>query len=445
MLRLVGQGGVALLQERGKAPSDCCIVLRCEVSREVRRKGSQKVAGARGGAEAQQQPRCLDVVDGGDARQEPVMVVALMPELARDERIMSQRGAERCETLRFWRESPVSDPDALFTLAKVSDVGGLLAGGVPDSCFALVQTDSCPVPPRGRESIVERAHALGRCDDVRIEEGEPSLAIPELALEVAKGFVLRQRVKRGHQRIALFAAFALTDDVCAVGFIVPGVRSGRSIELAGKGKEGLKLRPCVQRTQHGTSGDVIESADRVNRQHGRSRARFSGGTEKPPHSLRPCAGAEPELVRHACLLQVWGKVLRQHAANEPTEDVADHKRAHTAIGLTRRPTRIPSSTSEGTSALASRTAAPCNRRASSSSSSRMRMCSLVAADGPGAEPRRALRKQRRKAGRGGGAGLSLGVLTHRFGQRGVRSGGGAVRGHGALQACRSTRQLKAGR
>ena len=159
------------------------------------------------------------------------MVVALMPELARDERIMSQRGAERCETLRFRRESPVSDPDALFTLAKVSDVGGLLTGGVPDSCFALVQTDSCPVPQRGCESIAERAHTLGRCDDVRIvEQGEHSLAI--LALEVAKGFVLRQRVKRGHQRIPLFAAFALTDDVCAVGFIVPGVRAGRSIELA---------------------------------------------------------------------------------------------------------------------------------------------------------------------------------------------------------------------
>ena len=107
--------------------------------------------------------------------------VALMPELARDERIMSQRGSARCETLRFWREGPVSDPD-----------------GVPDSCFALVQTDSCPVPQRGHKSIVERAHALGRCDDVRIvEEGEHSLAIPELALEVAKGFVLRQRVDSG--------------------------------------------------------------------------------------------------------------------------------------------------------------------------------------------------------------------------------------------------------
>ena len=123
--------------------------------------------------------------------------------------------------------------------------------------------------------------------------------------------------------------------MCAVGFIVPGVPAGRSIELAGKGEEGLKLRPCVQRTQHGPSGDVIESADRVNRQHGRSRARFSGGTEKPAHSLRPCAGAEPELVRHACLLLVWGKVLRRHAANEPTEDVADHKRAHTAVVLSK--------------------------------------------------------------------------------------------------------------
>ena len=54
-----------------------------------------------------------------------------------------------------------------------------------------------------------------------------------------------------------------------------------------------------------------------------------------------------------------------------------------------RPTRMPWSTSGGTSALASRTAAPCSRAASSSSSSRMRMCSLVIPEGPAAEPRRA--------------------------------------------------------
>ena len=136
----------------------------------MRRKGWQKVVGARGGAEAQQQPRCLEVVDGGDARQEPVLVVALMPELARDERIMSQRGAERSETLRFWRDSPVSDLDALFTLAKVSDVGELFTGGVPESCFASVQTDSCPVPQSGRESIVR---ALRRCTYRRGRRTQP--------------------------------------------------------------------------------------------------------------------------------------------------------------------------------------------------------------------------------------------------------------------------------
>ena len=145
------------------------------------------------------------------------------------------------------------------------------------------------------------------------------------------GFVLRQRVKRGHERIALFAAFALTDDVCAVGFIVPGVRAGRSIKLAGKGEEGLKLRPCVQRTQHGTSGDVIESADRVNRQHGGSRARYWLASAAARRS-RLTASVPARVLSpnwcgmHACC-RCGAKVLRQHAANEPTEDVADHKRA----------------------------------------------------------------------------------------------------------------------
>ena len=64
---------------------------------------------------------------------------------------------------------------------------------------------------------------------------------------------------------------------------------------------------------------------------------------------------------------------------------------------TRRPTRRPSKTTEGTSACASRRAAPCNRRLSSSSSRGMRKCSLVAPEGPAAEPRLALRRHSRKA------------------------------------------------
>ena len=101
---------------------------------------------------------------------------------------------------------------------------------------------------------------------------------------------------------------------------------------------------------------------------------------------------------------------------------------------TSRATRMPSSTAGGISALASRRAAPCSKRASSSSSSRTRMCSVVAPDGPAAEPRRARRRLSRKACWGGGM-LDQARAGARLAARARKAPAVAAAGREARQGC----------
>ena len=73
---------------RQRGDGDSCIMFRCIVSREVGGEDAQKVVSARGGTGTQQEPPCLQVVYTGDALEEPVLVIALAAEMARDERIV---------------------------------------------------------------------------------------------------------------------------------------------------------------------------------------------------------------------------------------------------------------------------------------------------------------------------------------------------------------------
>ena len=71
--------------------------------------------------------------------------------------------------------------------------------------------------------------------------GTPNTASPvlKLAVEVAERLVLRQRVQRGHQWIALFAALSLGDVVSTFIIVIPRVRAGVGVELAREGEEGF--------------------------------------------------------------------------------------------------------------------------------------------------------------------------------------------------------------
>ena len=149
----------------------------------------------------------------------------------------------------------------------------------------------------------------------------------------------------------------------------------------------------MQGVEHGTTRHMVEGPNGVNRENRCSGARFGGCTEQSANRLS-AAGAQTVLVGHTGCLKVRREVLRQDPPNKSPQHVADYKRPRAAIRLAQgykaSSPRRPSSTTGGTVALASRLAAPYSKRASSSSSKRMRRCSLVAPDGPATEPRRAL-------------------------------------------------------
>ena len=204
---------------------------------------------------------------------------------------MPQGGAEHGEALGFGRESPVTYPYALLISAQ----GRRCLGAPPQrhskSEFCPDAGGCVPVPECGRESVVKRADTIRRSDDICIvEEREHSFPVLKLAVEVAERLVLRQRVQRGHQWIALFAALSLGDVVSTSSSSYHVYVLGVGVELAREGEEGLELRPRIQRGQHGASGDMIEGADRINRKHGGSRVCFGGGAEEPTHRFRPLSG-----------------------------------------------------------------------------------------------------------------------------------------------------------
>jgi len=92
---------------------------------------AQKVVRPGGGVGAQEEPPRRQVIHSGKALEEPVLVIALTPKLARDERVMPQGRTEHGEALGFGQEGPVTDPYAFRISAKVADVWGFLPSGIP--------------------------------------------------------------------------------------------------------------------------------------------------------------------------------------------------------------------------------------------------------------------------------------------------------------------------
>ena len=155
----------------------------------------QQIVCARRGAGLEQKPGSLQVVEAGQALEEPVVVLAFLLEVPRDKGVVPEGGSEHGEPLVFRRERPVPNPDGRrpITAAEVCDAAGLLTSGVPDARFALMESDPRVVPQGGGKGVVQRADALRGRDYVDvIKEREDGLAIEELALQVGKRRMLCQ-------------------------------------------------------------------------------------------------------------------------------------------------------------------------------------------------------------------------------------------------------------
>ena len=106
---------------------------------------------------------------------------------------------------------------------------------------------------------------------------------------------------------------------------------------------------------------------------------------------------------------MWGKLLGQDASNKAAQHISDDQSTHTAVGLTQgNDASDPDGSKDRSGHLC--TGELLNRamskRQSSSSSSMTRRCSLVAPDGPAADPRRAHCRHVTRACCGNGRGSS---------------------------------------
>ena len=145
----------------------------------------------------------MQIIKCGDAVQAPVLVSALPLELARDEVFVTKGGTQHSESLTVRGRHQLPTQNWLTAAGgEVTDVRWLLASGVPNTRFALVQENSRTVPERCREKVVKFADAFWQGDDLNIvEEGENGFPVAELVLQVVEGFVLGQSIKGGHQRV----------------------------------------------------------------------------------------------------------------------------------------------------------------------------------------------------------------------------------------------------
>ena len=226
-------------------------------------------------------PEGETVRDNLDALQQAVMLSALALEVMGNESVVAERRSQHGETLTFGWEGPVSDPDRLVSVtSEVGDSRRLLPGSIPDASLAFVETDSCSVPQSGAEGIVQGTSPFRQGDDVDvIEEGEHSLTITKLPLQVADRVMLRQGIKGGHQGVALFAALALAHLMRAPVIVAPRVDARRRIELPSEGKERVELASGKERPEHRATRDMVKRADSIDREDGGARACFGGSAE----------------------------------------------------------------------------------------------------------------------------------------------------------------------
>ena len=136
--------------------------------------------------------------------------------------------------------------------------------------------------------------------------------------------MLREGVERWHQRVALLAAFALLDAMAVPGIVIPSVGAALGVKLARVGQQRPQRRALKQPPQHGSTGDVVECPNSINRKDCCPRTGLSCCAEEADDGFSPSRRATAELEGQARLLEFGAELLRQNPPDQAAQNVANN-------------------------------------------------------------------------------------------------------------------------
>ena len=171
---------------------------------------AEQVVAPWAGAVQEQEPRCLEVVQGRDFIQKSLVAGPGLAEVVSLVFWCAKGGSEDSEPSLLGRECRVSDPNVC---SKSFQVGRRDARKVPDSGFATVELDVRVVVEVVCQKIVHGLHPmwLDHCVDI-IEVSIEAFPFLKLGMDGLDCSVLPQGKQCGHEGVALLATLGLLDD-----------------------------------------------------------------------------------------------------------------------------------------------------------------------------------------------------------------------------------------
>ena len=200
---------------------------------------------------------------------------------AADVLVSAERRAKNQKALAMAWERPITCPDGFLAVAaQVGDVCRLLTCCVPDAGCATVELNARMLAKCLLTGVQQFPDALGNCNDINVVEvGKDGLALSQLRVNSCEGWVLRDGVQSGHERVALLAAFRLPYLVRLPVSVLPNVHAVGGIELAHVGEQRLQAGSLPEARKHRVARHMIKCADCVDGQYGCTRVDFGGNAE----------------------------------------------------------------------------------------------------------------------------------------------------------------------
>ena len=181
---------------------------------------AKEVVGTGRATQQQYQPRRLQVRHGKDTLQECVLGRAFLRLCGR---VAAERGPEDNQALLVGWQGQVAHPAGVFGGPEGIDALWQHAAGVPSASLPQVDLDAGMRLQTRLQDVKNGTRTAGPREDIDvIQEGEEDLPWQQHGLCGLQSWVLRERKQARHQRVALFAPFALLNDMRRAVDVVEG-------------------------------------------------------------------------------------------------------------------------------------------------------------------------------------------------------------------------------